>query len=172
MIKFWGEFKMRIQILLMIFLFLAPSVHAQETFGKEAASQTEPRIREDQGRGRLMKEDLERVRTFKELIRDVDVKSLEQTIHEIEIASYPELELQMREAIAKTYADIVREQKGIDQAQKEWLYSMVTINMAYLQFGGKQDDSGTALNMIIRKKLREYLPSDVFTHPGFLQKLE
>jgi hypothetical protein len=28
------------------------------------------------------------------------------------------------------------------------------------------------LNMIIRKKLREYLPSDVFTHPGFLQKLE
>ncbi len=122
---------------------------------------------------RLTGEDTEqRVRVFKELIRDVDAKSLQQTIREIEGAEYPQIELLMQEAIAKTYADIVLQEKVVDQKQKEWLYSMVTINMAYLQFGGGQDDSGNALNSLTRRKLKEYLPAEVLTHPGFLQKVE
>jgi len=162
--------KMKRHFLLIFFLLLASSVHAQEISGMGMA--TESWTEEDPARGRLTEQEIERVRVLKQLIRDVDMRSLEQTIHEIETDRYPVLKLQMQEAIAKTYADIVREQEVVDQDQKDWLYSMVTINMAYLQFGGSQKDPGNSLNKLIRRKLEGHLPAEVFTHPGFLKDLE
>jgi len=157
---------MKIFILFMISFLLTPSVYAQETFGD-----TE-RIEEGPDWASLDSRDMERIRALKDLIRDVDRKSLAQTIHEIENADDPRLELQKQEAIAKTYADIVLQEKVVDQRQKEWLHSMITINMAYLQFGGSGDDSGNGLHRLIRNKLRDYLPPEVLTHPGFLQTID
>ncbi|MBF0504397.1 MAG: hypothetical protein HQL14_04760 [Candidatus Omnitrophica bacterium] len=112
--------------------------------------------------------EIQRVRAFKELLSEVDTKSLPQTITELEKARYPAINLEMREAIAKTYVDIVREQGVTGQKKKEWLYSMVCLNMAYLQFGGGESPASTSsLNKLILRKLKEYLPSDVLKQPGF-----
>ena len=76
--------------------------------------------------------------------------------------------------MAKTYADIVREINVEGQKKKEWLYSMVCLNMAYLQFGGSQGKSGstTELNRLIRQKLKKYLPPELLKQPGFAYSLE
>jgi hypothetical protein len=99
---------------------------------------------------------------------------LQQTIDELRKTHHFQLNLEMREAMAKTYADIVKEENVIGQKKKEWLYSMVCLNMAYLQFGGAQGAPGstTALNRLIRRKLKEYLPLNVLKQPGFLYSLE
>lgn len=142
----------------VIFLFLTVCAHAEEKYG----------------RGHLTVQEIERVKVFKGLLDDVDKKSLRQTIEALEKTGNPPLYLQMREAMAKTYADIVREQNVEGQKKKEWLYSMVTLNMAYLQFAGTQDAAGhaTSLNRLIRRKLKAYLPPDVFHQPGFHYSLE
>jgi hypothetical protein len=115
----------------------------------------------------LNEQEIERVRAFKQLIQEVDKKSLQQTIDDLEETGNPLLNLQIKEAMAKTYADIVREQNVTDPEQKEWLYSMVAMNMAYLQFGAMQDASDNGLNSLIRRKLKQYLPTSIFTQPGF-----
>ena len=76
--------------------------------------------------------------------------------------------------MAKTYADIVREVNVEGKKKKEWLYSMVCLNMAYLQFGGSQGKSGstTELNRLIRRKLKGYLPPNALKRDGFFYSLE
>ncbi|MBF0511753.1 MAG: hypothetical protein HQL13_05415 [Candidatus Omnitrophica bacterium] len=118
---------------------------------------------------------IERVRAVKTILEGVDKKSLSDTIHEIEKNRHPEVSLQMKEAMAQTYADIVREIDVRDKKKKEWLYSMVCLNMAYLQFGGSSKNkpgSTTELNRLIRQKLVKYLPSDIVNSQGFLYVLE
>lgn len=151
-------------------LLLISSAHAE--FGKGPAIQAQPRVRVRVVRAQLTAVDIERVKAFKQLSSDVDKKSLSQIIDEIQTADNPQLELAMQEAIAKTYCDVAKEQNVVEQKQKEWLYSMVTMNMAYLQFGAKQDDSGNALNRLVRRKLREYLPPEVLNQPGFQVNLQ
>lgn len=118
--------------------------------------------------------DIERVRAAKELISEVDRKSLQETIHELEKSHNPKSDLLMKEAMAKTYRDIVKEIQVEGQSKREWLYSMVCLNMAYLQFGGgagKATDT-TSLNRLIRQKLIAYLPSHALTQKGFFYSLD
>ena len=141
-------------VFLVIFIFLAVPAHAQGNFPT-------PR-------------DIERVRVLKEILYGIDTKSLRETIEELEKTRHSQINLQMREAMAKTYADIVREINVEGQKKKEWLYSMVCLNMAYLQFGGSQGKSGstTELNRLIRRKLKEYLPPNALKRDGFFYSLE
>ena len=140
--------------LLVVFTFLAASAHAQGNFPTS--------------------QDIERVRAVKALLYGIDTKSLQETIEELGKTRHPQINLQMREAMAKTYADIVREVNVEGQKKKEWLYSMVCLNMAYLQFGGGQGTPGstTSLNRLIRRKLKEYLPPHALKQAGFLYSLE
>jgi len=119
-------------------------------------------------------QEIQRLRAVKQLLYGIDSKSLQQTMDELQKTHHPQLYLQMREAMAKTYTDIVQEENVSGQKKKEWLYSMVCLNMAYLQFAGTQGSPGatTALNKLIRRKLRAYLPADIFKQPGFLYSLE
>ena len=82
--------------------------------------------------------------------------------------------LAIKKAEEKAYAEIVREFNVEGQKKKEWLYSMVCLNMAYLQFGGTQGKAGstTELNRLIRQRLKKYLPQDVLRQPGFIYSLE
>lgn len=114
----------------------------------------------------LTPKDVERVKAYKLLLRDVDTKTIQQTVKELESTEYPQLNLQIKETIAKAYVDIAREYK-ITEAKKSWLYSMVTLNMAYLQFGGGNSNADTSLSKLILRKLKEYLPPDVANHRGF-----
>ena len=144
---------------LIIFMFLTTSVHAERSHSSLK---------------HLTPQEIQRVRVLQELLAGIDTKSLQATIVELEKARHPEVNLQIKEAMAKTYADIVREIKVDGQKKKEWLYSMVCLNMAYLQFGGTQGKSGstTELNRLIRQKLKEYLPPNALKQSGFLYSLE
>ncbi|HSA31962.1 MAG TPA: hypothetical protein P5160_09240 [Candidatus Omnitrophota bacterium] len=164
--------KMKLRIFLLGFLMTASLAHAQDVPEGRAAMRAESRSAAVDLRGPLTAQERERIAAFKELVRDVDTKSLQQTVREIESAEYPRIEFYMQEAIARTYADIVLQEKVVDQKQKEWLLSMVMINMASLQFGSSKDQSGNDLNRLIRRKLKSYMPPEILTHPGFLQVLE
>ncbi len=163
---------MTLRIFLLVFLLLAPFAHAQDALEGRAAVRPSSESGRVDLRGPLTAQERERIAAFKGLLRDVDTKSLQQTVREIESADYPRIEFYMQEAIAKTYADIVLQEKVVDQKQKEWLLSMVMINMASLQFGSSKDQSGNDLNRLIRRKLKSYMPPEILTHPGFLQVLE
>ena len=119
-------------------------------------------------------QDTERIATYKALIKDVDHKSLAQTITELEQTKYVHVTIAMREAMARTYTDIVKDQQVTGLKKKEWLYSMVNLNMAYLQFVGVKGSTKNTepLNRLIRQKLREYLPVNITNQPGFHCSIE
>ncbi len=143
---------------LIIFIFLSASAHAEEGYKNRY----------------LTAQEIERVKVVKALLYGIDTKSLRETINELEKTRHPQINLQMREAMAKTYTDIVREINVEGQKKKEWLYSMVCLNMAYLQFGGSQGTPGStiSLNRLIRQKLKKYLPPNALKQPRFLYSLE
>ena len=120
--------------------------------------------------GHLSAKEIGRLRVAKALTADVDTKSLEVSIRELESTDRPDVNLDIRVAMAKTYADIVRDQKLVDLRSKTWLYSMVSLNMAYLQFGGTKNPE--PLNRVICRKLKEYLPEGLLKTPGFIKSLD
>ena len=113
--------------------------------------------------------DIQRLKTLKQSLDGVDQKTLQQSIDELERTSYPQLNLSIKEAMAKTYMDLVNQENVKGQAKKQWLYSMIALNMAYLQFAGEKDSAAGAknLNKLIRHKLKEHLPAYIFNQPGF-----
>lgn len=178
---------MRNLLFLIIFIFLAASAHAQESsasasrlleekprFLAGANARYFPILQANHRSGHLTVSDIERVKVVKTLLDGIDTKSLQETIDELEKTRHPQINLQIMEAMAKTYTDIVKEIDVKGQKKKEWLYSMVCLNMAYLQFGGSQGTSGStsSLNRFIRQKLRQYLPLNALKQQGFLYSLE
>lgn len=121
-------------------------------------------------RGHLNAEEVRRVREFKQLLEGVDDKTVRQAIDELEKSPHPQVNLEIKEAMARTYADIARQLKVEEKPKKEWLYSMVALNMAYLQFGGSRGDS--PLNALICRKLKEHLPPGILKQAGFRYSLE
>ena len=144
--------------LFIILIFLAASIPAQA----------------EHRSGFLTIQEIERLKAAKALLAGVDKKSLQETIDELGKSRHPALGLEMQEAMARAYKDIVGQMNVQGQQKKEWLYSMVCLNMGYLQFGGSQGKSGstTELNRLIRQKLKKYLPPDILKQPGFLYSLE
>lgn len=139
-------------LLLVVLLFLSPYVYA---------------------RG-LSVEEMRRLRLVWRLLDGVETESWQQTIVSLERSPHPGVRLQMKEAIAKTYTDIVKEENVLQAAKKRWLYSMVCLNMAYLQFAGQEGfcERTTALNKWIRLKLKRYLPVNIYRQPGFFYSLK
>jgi hypothetical protein len=117
----------------------------------------------------LTAQEIQRLKAAEGLLEGVDKKSWWETVDELEKTRYPRILLAMKEAEARTYTDIDRDYNIVDQAKKEWLYSMVCLNMAYLQFVGDEGKPGstTELNRLIRQKLMKYLPADVLKEQGF-----
>ena len=113
----------------------------------------------------LTPQQFERVKICKNLLQEADLKSLDETVEELEQARNPEQNLQILEAIALTYSEISKEQKVEAKADKEWLHSMVALNMAYLQLGGGEGGRDTALNRLIRGKLKEHLSTALLHDP-------
>lgn len=145
-------------LLLIVFIFLTAPAHAQTSHGS----------------GYLTTQEIERLRAVKELLGGIDRKSLQETVSELKKSHHPEINVEMQEAMARTYMDLVRDFNIDGQKKKEWLYSMVCLNMAYLQFGGSPGKYGstTELNRLIRQKLMKYLPADILKQPGFIYSLQ
>ena len=123
---------------------------------------------------RLSDVEIERLKVIKEDIKEVETKSIHVLIKELEKAENPSMNLDIKEAMAKTYKDIVVSQHVEGKGKKEWLYSMVALNMAFLQFAGQKDSAGGAqnLNKLIRFKLKNYLPADIYQQKGFYTSIE
>lgn len=117
---------------------------------------------------------VERLKAVHLLLADVDSKSFSQMKAELERSQDSSMQLDIKEAMARAYADIVREQQVKGKGKKQWLYSMVALNMAYFQFGGSKDSAAgaTNLNKLIRQKLKTYLPAGIFKRPGFHTSVE
>ena len=146
----------KIFVLLLIPLLILPlSSHAQETSVSHEHSYKGKRT------VHLTMEERERLRVCKRLLAGVDGKSFEESLLDIEQSSSPHENLQILEAEAKVFAEIVQEQNVVGQKKKEWLYSMVTLNMAYLQLAGidAKQSQDSPLDKLIRRKLKEHLPS-------------
>lgn len=121
----------------------------------------------------LTSEDIERVKAGKNLLSEVDSKSLKETLDTFELQSCPQINAFIIEAMAKTYTDIVNEQKIEEKNRKEWLYSKIQLNMAYLQLtGGQQKGDSDPLNRLIRTKLKQFLPQNILTHPAFFHEVK
>ena len=139
---------------LAIFLLFSPSAYSQSRH--------------------LTQQDIQQVKAVKQLLMGIDKESFQKTVHDLEKTRYPRINLQIKEAMAKAYTDIAGEYNVTSQKRKEWLYSMVCLNMAYLQFGGEQGNSKntTDLNRLIRQKLKGYLPMDTLRQYGMIYSLE
>ncbi|OGX06981.1 MAG: hypothetical protein A2Z88_04225 [Omnitrophica WOR_2 bacterium GWA2_47_8] len=149
--------------MLFILLVFAPLAQAKER-GAAASINC---------RQELSDQDIERVKASRDLLQGTDPRSLPKTLRELNRTNCPQIHAIIMEAIARTYVDIVREQKVVEQKKKDWLYSMVKLNMAYLQLtGGTYKGDNNSLNRSIRFRLKEYLPAGILTHPGFFQKVD
>lgn len=116
---------------------------------------------------------LKRVEATREMLKDVDKKSLEDTLKELKSSPYFEGSLTILEAVAATYREMVSEYQVEGQAKKEWLHSMVMLNMAYFQLGGSGEEEGeSGLNIIIRRKLKKYLPAELMADRRLFHSLE
>lgn len=117
---------------------------------------------------------LQRVKACKALLGEVDREPLEKTVEKIQKAANPEENLQIMEAVSATYAEVVKEKEVEGLKKREWLHSMIQLNMAYLQLGGIQDKSGgnEPLNGLIRRRLLKHLPQELFNHPEIFYTLE
>lgn len=124
--------------------------------------------------GTLSTIEIERVKVVQDALVDVEHKSLSTMVKDLEKSAHPQTYLVIKEAMAKTYAHMIKEQEVQGQQKRAWLYSMINLNMAYLQFVGTRHKAAadTPLNMLIRNKLREYLPADIDRQPGFLQSVD
>lgn len=124
-------------------------------------------------RSSLTEEEIGYVKESRTLVRDVDPRSLQKTVDELEAVECPQIQAVIFEAMAKAYDDISRENNVAEQKKKEWLYSKIKLNMAYLQLtGGNFKGDGDALNRRIRYLLKEYLGPEVLQHPAFFQKVK
>ena len=112
---------------------------------------------------------IERIKVFKQQLGSVDKKTLESTIAQLQKANDPQMALEIQETIARVYTDIVAEKNVVDQPTKEWLYGMVSLNMANLQFGGRANDP---LSRMITQRLKKNLPAEVLSNPHFHVSVE
>lgn len=122
----------------------------------------------------LTQQEKERLVKVSDLLKDVKSISLEKLVQELEASSHPRLNLSMKEAMAQAFRDIVKEQDVKGLKKKEWLFSMIALNMAYLQFVGLKyrDPRADPVNQLIRSKLLLHLPKGIDEEPGFSVSVE
>jgi len=102
---------------------------------------------------------LARIHHAKMLVADIDPRSVEDISRELHSTSSPQGNLQIFEAVAATYRDLVVNGDIADEAGKKNLYDQIRMNVAFIQFGGNPNTrSGKKIDRWIRQTLMKYLP--------------
>jgi len=105
---------------------------------------------------------LARILDAKTLVADLDPRSVEDISIELRSTSSPEGNLQIYEAVAATFRDLVINGDVTDEVGKKNLYDQIRMNVAFIQFGGNPNtSSGKKIDRWIRQTLMKYLPQDL-----------
>jgi len=113
------------------------------------------------------------IQESKALLGHVHRLSPEATVEDIQQKDCPSVQAFMLSAMARTYADLIREYELEDNEAQERLYHKIQMNLAYLQFtAGRARGDASSLNRLIRQKLIFYLPEGILEHPGFHVSVE
>ena len=124
------------------------------------------------GAASLSPQQIARVQEVKKLLGAVEPRPVDAIVEELSRSRFPEGQLQILEAVAQTYRDMLIEFTDKSKDKKEWLYSMVRLNMAFFQFGGSSEQNDTGLNITIRRKLKKYLSPELLANPKLFYSLE
>ena len=107
---------------------------------------------------------LQRIRKAKELIAELEPRSAEDIAQEFIKTSSPEGNVQIFEAIAATYNDLIIRKNIVEDEGKKDLYNQIRLNVAFIQFGGDPSyEGGKKLNRWIRQTLMKYLSKDLIS---------
>lgn len=120
----------------------------------------------------LNPQQIERIKEAKKLLGSVDPRTVGDISAELSKTRFAEENLQILEAVAQTYRDMILEYEEVTNDKREWLHSMILLNMAYFQFGGSSEQGDTGLNIVIRRKLRKYMSPELMANPNLFYSLE
>lgn len=105
---------------------------------------------------------VDRIHSAKMLIEDSEPRSVEDISMELQLTSSPEGNLQIFEAVAATYRDLVLDGNIVDDKGKKDLYDQIRMNVAFIQFGGNPNQRGAKkVNRWIRQALLKHLSKDL-----------
>ena len=108
---------------------------------------------------------LARIHNAKALVADHDLRSVADISRQLHATSSAEGNLQIYEAVAATYRDLVASGDVTDEAGKKNLYDQIRMNVAFIQFGGDPNYGGGAkINRWIRQTLVNYLPQNLMNN--------
>ena len=115
---------------------------------------------------------LARIRDAKMLVKDLDPRTVEDIYHQLHATSSPEGNLQIYEATAATYRDLVESKEVTDEAGKKNLYDQIRMNVAFIQFGGNPSGGGKKIDRWIRQTLMKYLPKGLLKDKDIFHSAE
>lgn len=118
--------------------------------------------------------EIQRLTKAKTLLMDTENRSVQDILKEFEAMGSPQQQLIIYEAVAAAFRD-VQEKYGEDSRQsREQLLAKIRLNMAYFQLGGAVGEQAGMgeLNKLIRRKLKQYLPENIWDNPDLFHSLE
>ncbi len=105
---------------------------------------------------------LARIHDAKMLVADLDPRTVEDISRDLQSTSSPEGNLQIFEAVASTFRDLVIDGNIVDDKGKKNLYDQIRMNVAFIQFGGNPNlRNGKKIDRWIRQTLMKYLPREL-----------
>ena len=124
-------------------------------------------------KARLTEAEVARVDAARRILAEVDTRPLQAIVGEINEAPYPEGNLQIYEAVAATYRELVKAKEITEIGHKQSLYNSIRMNVAFLQFGGDINHTGDKLlHQWIRQELRRHLPEGLMENEQLFYSLE
>lgn len=117
---------------------------------------------------------MNRLKAAKELLGDADTHSLKEATDELKKSPDTEGALQIVEAVAAVYVELVRDYKLDDPQARIRLLDKIRMNMAYFQMGGPDTEGAqeSSLNILIRRKLKDHLSPELKKNPNLFYSLE
>ena len=115
----------------------------------------------------------ERLSEARHILAEVDPRSEEAIARELLTTPYPEENLQIYEAVARTYLDLVTRKEIVDPQAKTQLFNKIRLNVAFLQFGGSPaSGTGKKMDVWIRQTLVRHIPAELLGSPALFHSLQ
>ncbi len=115
---------------------------------------------------------LARIHDAKMLVAELDSRTVEDIFREFHATSSPEGNLQIYEATAATYRDLMESKEVTGEVEKKNLYDQIRMNIAFIQFGGNPNGGGAKIDRWIRQTLMKYLSRDLMKEENIFHSVD